>query len=102
LWFDLSDGTNGLVVLSIATKDYEIINQKTMAMGLVRGVRLKILCDNRLWIEYPGDESSQSLRELNYRYALIPHQGVWDKDGLYQEALSSNASIHVCQFGKHS
>lgn len=105
LWFDLYDGTNGLAVLSDATKDYEILENdgtQTLAMGLVRGTRLRIPCDNRLWMEYPGDESSQSLGEHSYRYAFLPHTGLWDDAGLYHEAQAFNAPMHVCQFGKQS
>lgn len=103
LWFDLYDGVNGLSILTDATKDYEILendNNQTMAMGLVRGTRLRIPCDNRLWMEYPGDESSQSIGEFSYRYAFLPHTEIWDKAGLYNEALTFNAPMHVCQFGR--
>lgn len=103
LWFDLCDGVNGLSVLTDATKDYEILEHdenQTMAMGLVRGTRLRIACDNRLWMEYPGDESSQALGELSYRYAFMPHSKLWEKAGLYNEALAFNTPMHVCQFGK--
>jgi alpha-mannosidase len=51
-------------------------------------------------MEYPGDESSQSIGEFNYRYALIPHDGLWEQAGLYNEALAFSAPMHVCQFGK--
>lgn len=103
LWYDLSDGDNGFAVLTDATKDYEILENdqnQTMAMGLVRGVRLRIPCDNRLWMEYPGDESAESLGEFTYGYALMPHGGLWEQAGLYKEALIFNAPMHVCQFGK--
>lgn len=103
LWFDLADGTNGLAVLSDATKDYEVIehdDQQTMAMGLVRSTRLRIACDNRLWMEYPGDESAQSLRSFSYRYAFMPHTGYWQEAGLYHNALAFNAPLKVCQFGR--
>lgn len=72
----------------------------TLAMGLVRGVRLRIPCDNRLWMEYPGDESAQSLRGFSYRYALLAHTGLWNQAGLYREALAFNAPMRVCQFGR--
>ncbi len=103
LWFDTSDGKNGLAVLSRSTKDYEIIDEnggKTMAMGLVRGVRLRIPCDNRLWMEYPGDESAQSIGELTHDYAILPHQKSWKDAGLYQDALRFNQPLKPCQFGK--
>lgn len=103
LWYDMADENNGFAVLTDATKDYEILEDcenKTFAMGLVRGTRLRIACDNRLWMEYPGDESSQSLREFTYRYAFMPHTDKWEKAGLYNEALKFNAPMHVCEFGK--
>jgi mannosylglycerate hydrolase len=104
LWFDLSDGKSGLAVLSDAAKDYEVlehVQDQTLAMSLVRSVRLRIPCDNRLWMEYPGDESAQSLdKEFTYGYALLPHAGLWDQAGLCTSALAFTAPMHVCQFGK--
>lgn len=104
-WFDLADDSLGFAVLTDATKDYEILedcDDLTIAMGLVRCTRLRIACDNRLWMEYPGDESSQSLREFTYRYALMPHTGKWEEAGLYNEALAFNAPLKVCEFGRQS
>jgi mannosylglycerate hydrolase len=103
LWFDISDGHQGMAVLSDSSKDYEVLEHdehQTLAMGLVRSVRLRIPCDNRLWMEYPGDESAQSLRGFSYRYALMPHGGLWENAGLTEQALGFNAPLHICQFGK--
>lgn len=103
MWYDLADEKNGFAVLTDATKDYEILEDsedQTLAMGLVRCTRLRIACDNRLWMEYPGDESSQSLREFTYRYAFLPHTGKWEEAGLYNEALAFNAPLKVCEFGR--
>lgn len=103
LWCDLADDKNGFAILTDATKDYEIAedcSNQTIAMGLVRGTRLRIACDNRLWMEYPGDESSQSLRKFTYRYAFMPHTNNWEDAKLYKEALAFQAPLKVCQFGK--
>ena len=92
-------------MLTDATKDYEILedcDDQTLAMGLVRCTRLRIACDNRLWMEYPGDESSQSLRSFIYRYAFMPHTGRWEEAGLYNEALAFNAPLKVCEFGRQN
>ena len=105
LWYDLADDANGFAVLTDATKDYEILEDcgdQTLAMGLVRSTRLRIPCDNRLWMEYPGDESSQSLRSFTYRYAFLPHTGKWEEAGLYNEALAFNAPLKVCEFGRQN
>jgi mannosylglycerate hydrolase len=104
MWYDLADDKNGMAVLSDASKDYEILehnDDQTLAMSLVRSVRLRIPCDNRLWMEYPGDESSQSLdKQFTYGYALMPHTGRWEQAGVCAAAAAFNAPMHVCQFGK--
>lgn len=103
LWFDTGDGENGLAILSRSTKDYEIVREggtATMAMGLVRSVRLRIPCDNRLWMDYPGDESAQSLGENVHHYAVRPHRQTWQDADLYADALGFNQPLKPCQFGR--
>ena len=103
LWCDTIDKKNGFAVLSDATKDYEILENDentTVAMGLARGTRLRIACDNRLWMEYPGDESAQDLQKLSYRYAFMPHTDNWENAKLYNEGLAFAAPLKVCEFGK--
>ena len=103
LWCDTVDKKNGFAVLTDTTKDYEILENDentTVAMGLVRGTRLRIACDNRLWMEYPGDESAQDLKKLSYRYAFMPHTDNWEGAKLYNEGLAFAAPLKVCEFGK--
>jgi mannosylglycerate hydrolase len=103
LWFDTGDGKHGLAVLSRSTKDYEIVGENgtaTMAMGLVRSVRLRIPCDNRLWMDYPGDESAQSLGENVHRYAVLPHAKTWREADLYTDALRLNQPLKSVQFAR--
>ncbi len=103
LWLDLHDDDKGLALLSKSTKDYEILNDnggQTLAVGLVRSTRLRIACDNRLWMEYPGDESSQSLNSQTHNYALMPHAKTWNEDGLYHQALAYNQPLKPVQFGR--
>ncbi|MBN1556995.1 MAG: hypothetical protein JW951_02480, partial [Lentisphaerae bacterium] len=103
LWFDLHDpgARAGLAVLSRATKDYEVLQEAgtcTAAMGLLRGVPLRIPCDNRLWMEYPGDESSQSLGRTTHHYAVLPHTRPWHEDHLYRDAAAFNQPLKAVQF----
>lgn len=103
LWFDTGDGKRGLAVLSRSTKDYEIVSENgraTMAMGLVRSVRLRIPCDNRLWMEYPGDESAQSLGEAVHHYAVLPHAKTWREADLHTDALRLNQPLKPVQFAR--
>ncbi len=103
LWFDLHDGRRGLAVLSRSMKDYEVMDHdggQTLAMGLLRGVRLRIPCDNRLWMEYPGDESAQALGTTTHEYALLPHRRRWDQGHLHRAALCFAQPLKCCQFGR--
>jgi mannosylglycerate hydrolase len=104
LFVDLSDGQKGFAILNEATRDYEIIDADngTIALSVVRGVRLRIPCDNRLWMEYPGDDSSQSLREHTMKYGICFHKGNWEEGEVYQKALKFNTPLRTAQIGKHS
>jgi alpha-mannosidase len=105
MWFDVSDGAGGLAVLSRSTKDYEVLDENgkaTLAMGLLRSVRLRIPCDNRLWMEYPGDESSQALGTTVHSYAVLPHAGKWDEARLHEDAVRFRQPMKCCQFGRQA
>ncbi len=105
LWADLHEGDAGLALLSRSTRDYEVIvdnDQHTLAMSLTRGVRMRIPCDNRLWMDYPGDESSQGLGCTTHEYALMPHSKGWFEDAVYHDALAFNHPLKAVQFGKQA
>ncbi len=105
MWLDISDKKRGLAVLLETPRDYEVLEhdpRTTVAMGLLRAVPLRIPCDNRLWMEYPGDESAQSLGKFTYRYSLLPHAGDWKSQGLHQAALALRNPLKACQFGKQT
>ena len=104
LWFDLHDSEEqaGLAVLSRSTKDYEVLAGKRHGHAChgstTRPVPLRIPCDNRLWMEYPGDESSQSLGCLTHHYALLPHTRTWSDDAIYRDAVAFNQPLKPVQF----
>lgn len=105
MWFDINDKKRGLAVLLETPRDYEILEhdpRTTVAMGLLRSVPLRIPCDNRLWMEYPGDESAQSLRSFTYHYSLQPHSGDWKSQELHLSALALRNPLKACQFGKQT
>ncbi|MCG8525880.1 MAG: glycosyl hydrolase-related protein [Opitutales bacterium] len=105
LWLSTHDNENALSILSRSTKDYEMLDEsggKTIALGLLRGVELRIPCDNRLWMDYPGDESAQSLGESTHHYAIMPHKNDWNTDQIYKYALCFNQPLKPCQFGKQN
>lgn len=105
MWLDLADGKRGLAVLLESPRDFEVLEhdaRNTIALGLLRCVPIRIPCDNRLWMDYPGDESAQSLGSYSFRYSLQPHGGDWKAQGLHQAALAMRNPLKACQFGKQT
>lgn len=104
LFVDLSDGEGGLALLNQTLRDYEVVDADsgTVALSIVRGVPLRIPCDNRLWMEYPGDDSAQSLGQHEFRYGIYLHSGDWDCGNVYSEALAFSTPLRAAQIGKHS
>jgi len=103
MFVDLSDADGGFAVLNDAVRDYEVIDADsgTIALSVVRGVVLRIPCDNRLWMEYPGDDSAQSLGPLTMHYGLYAHAGDWADGGVYPAAVAFNTPMRVAQIGRN-
>ncbi|NQT92789.1 MAG: hypothetical protein HQ559_08510 [Lentisphaerae bacterium] len=104
LFVDLSDGKNGFAILNDAVRDYEVTNADsgTLALSMVRSIRLRIPCDNRLWMEYPGDASAQAPGQHSMRYGLCTHAGGWEKGGIARHALAFNTPLRIAQIGRQS
>ncbi|MFW6457480.1 MAG: glycoside hydrolase family 38 C-terminal domain-containing protein, partial [Planctomycetota bacterium] len=100
-FMDISDGERGFAVLNPTVRDYEILDadRGTIAHSLIRGVNLRIPVDNRLWKEYPGDESAQSPGHHVFRYGLMPHSGDWSEAGVDKEAEKFRTPIRLGQIG---
>ncbi|MFI4910170.1 MAG: glycosyl hydrolase-related protein [Sedimentisphaeraceae bacterium JB056] len=104
LFMSINDDTDGLTILNDSLRDYEILNHNTglIAQSIVRGVELKIPCDNRFWLEYPDDGSTQSLRKHTTRYGIFVHEGDWQNAGAYKESLAFNVPLRISQISKQS
>lgn len=104
LFVDLSDGARGFAVLNDAVRDYEVTDAAsgTLALSMVRSIPLRIPCDNRLWMEYPGDTSAQSPGHHSMRYGLFAHAGNWAKGDVARNALAFNTPLAVAQIGRQS
>lgn len=101
-FMDISDGDNGLAILNDTLRDYEVVDPDNgvIAQSVVRGVPLRIPVDNRLWMEYPGDESAQSLGTHTVRYGLLAHAGGWETSGVAEAATAFCTPLRLAQIGK--
>ncbi len=98
----LSDGKDGLTLLSDALSDYEVTDpaRGVFLLSFVRGVPLRIPVDNRKWVDYPGDESAQSPGRHTARYGLLVHAGGWQAGGVLPRAAAFRSPLRVAQIGR--
>ena len=103
-FMDISDGSEGLAVLNDTLRDYEVLDADggVIAQSLVRSVPLRIPVDNRLWMDYPGDESAQSLRTHTVRYGLMPHAGDLYSGNVLPRAVAYSSRVRTAQIGRQS
>lgn len=96
---DVSDGTNGLAVLNGGLCEYELLNEerKTLALSLLRSSHMRICTEPRAGAVFPTQNSWEMLGTYEFRYALCPHAGDWNRGGIYDEARRMNASPLVIQ-----
>ncbi len=104
LFMNINDGTDGLTILNDSLRDYEVINPETglIAQSIVRSVELNIPCDNRYWLEFPGDDSTQSLGKHTTRYGILVHGGDWQEAEAYSRALAFNVPLRLAQISKQT
>lgn len=104
LFMNINDGVDGLTILNDSLRDYEIINPQTglIAQSIIRSVELNIPCDNRYWLPFSGDDSTQSLQEHTTRYGIMVHQGDWKQSESYSRALAFNVPLRFAQIAKQN
>ncbi len=78
---DLSDKQHGISVLTDSFTEYEALRDKqhSIAFTLLRSVENRICTEFRASGYFPEQEGGQSLRKLEYHYALYPHAGDYEK-----------------------
>lgn len=85
---DMSDGKEGLAVLSDGIREYEALDdeKRTVALTLIRAFEIALCTVSYRWERLPEMKGSQSLGRHVFRYALYPHPGNWDKGKVLAQA----------------
>ena len=96
---DVSDGKNGLAVLTSSFTEYEFGSdpQKTLFLTMFRAMNNEIVTGWRVVNKYPEQKGSQVLRNLEFDYALYPHTGTWDQSNTCFEAEQVNVPLYPVQ-----
>jgi len=96
---DVSDGEKGLALLNSSLTEYELANDEntTLYLTLFRAMGNMIVT----WWEAVGraedQKGSQLLRDMEFRYAIYPHEGDWQQGGVYRQAEMHNAPVKSWQ-----
>ena len=103
---DINDGQAGLAVLSKGLPEYTVFEQdNTIALTLFRSVGW-VANEINTRIGDAGPEiftpEAQCLREMNFEYAVYPHQGHYDEGGVLAEADRFNNAVKVFVTNRHS
>lgn len=98
-FIDVSDGVNGVAVLSNSLTEYQLMDdcRRTLALTLFRSVRNRICSEKRCSGEFPEQKGGQLLQTMEFEYAVYPHAGDWEKGGVFAESDCLNAEPMVFQ-----
>lgn len=100
-FIDLSDGKNGVALLSKGLREYEVVDdpRRTMALTLMRSHRAYMLAAKEPLspAEYEKHFSSHSLGVHEMEYAVMFHTGDWRKGKVLNEAADFNTPWRVLQ-----
>jgi alpha-mannosidase len=100
---DVSDGEMGLALINDGIREYEAKDDddRTLYLTLLRGYVFRNSPIIDRWDVYPEMDLSQSLGENEWRYAIYPHRGDWDKSKVTVQADVFNLGMEAAQAGAH-
>ena len=93
---NVSDGEVGLAILNEGLAEYAVLDDKvrTIALTLLRCTGKSIGSDDE-------QQGAQCLRKFEFRYAIYPHVGKWDKAELFQQSIAHNTPLKACLTRRH-
>ncbi|RLF67030.1 MAG: hypothetical protein DRN30_00955 [Thermoplasmata archaeon] len=98
---DLSDGKNGLAILSKGLFEYEAFEDKahTLALSLIRACRIKLMVSEEKQSELP-DTGIQCPGIQTFEYAICPHKGDWADANLLSKAAEHYTPVRAAMTGR--
>ena len=99
---DLSDGAVGLAVLNDGIREFEAVDddERTLCITLFRAFTPTQSPVIDQWDVFPEMKLAQCLGPNEWRYAIYPHAGNWEKGAVYREAENFNLPLQVAQAGR--
>ncbi len=97
---DVSDGENGLAVLTKGLREYEVDDdqQRTIKITLIRTQRAYMTANGKMNVEELDQYTGQhSFGKMVYEYALYPHQGDFRKGNVLNTAYQAKVPLKAIQ-----
>ena len=93
-WIDLSNSQRGVALINRGLPGNNVADNK-LILSLLRSVQIQAY-DHVGGFENQTSESGLELgKEFVFHYALMPHEGDWQKAGVYREGLEFNNPLIV-------
>jgi mannosylglycerate hydrolase len=98
-FIDITDGNDGLAILNEGMKAYEATDQDQpeLRLTLLRSFPLRICVTQEMTDYSQIDKSSQCLGRHKFHYAVMPHQGDWEKADLWKASEQFNLPLVIGQ-----
>lgn len=97
---DVSDGKNGLAILTKGLREYEICDdaERTVKITLIRTQRAYMTANSKMTVDeldkYVGQHS---FGKMTYEFAVFPHEGNWQTANVLSEAYSNKVPVKAVQ-----
>ncbi len=100
---DVSDGKNGLSVVTDGLREYGVSNtpERRLSITLMRAYQVELTTVAWRWERHPEMELSQCPGKHEYTYRIVPHTGDWTGGAPYQQTERVNLPLEVVQVGPH-
>ena len=97
---DVSDGKNGLAVLTKGLREYEIADDeaRTIKITLIRTQRAYMTANGKMNVEELDKYTGQhSFGKITYEYSIMPHRGDWRQADLLSFAYANKVPVKAVQ-----
>ena len=97
-FLDVNDGKNGLAIITKGTHEYELLdyNNKTIAVTLLRCIQTGPESRTN-----PHEPLAQCKGEHTFAFSIYPHEGNWEKGGVYEETYRKHTPLRLVQMRKN-
>lgn len=98
-FIDISDKERGVAIVNNCLSEYEMTDNDdaVVYLTLFRAMDNMIVTWWEAVGEFPDQNGSQCLRDMEFEYSVYPHEGTWSESTVYKEAENLNVPLLAYQ-----